>query len=539
MKNNFCLIACFVSLLLFSACSKKDAKLSSTGFKQDLRLYINADVPSFNYYIDNDANLGGILSYVYDSLLNYDQDTYELIPAIAKTFKVSEDKMSFEFEIDERATWFDGKAITSADVEFTLKTIFDPKNNTASSKAHLSSIDPNIKIIDERRFVIKAKTVHHNNLSLAGAGYMLLPKHLLEGKDFNRGPLLTKTFASGPYNLSQWKKGDRIILEKNPNYWGRVLPQHKNAFNFKRIIFKVVQEPKIALQYLKSGFWSGFNMNSEQWKLDSQHEKIQKNYHTYRYQNKNPSGFSFIAWNLKNPLFAHADTRKALGHLLNRKFMIEKFSYGLTQKAIGPLNRSNEFFPQELEAISYDPAKASELLRKVGWKDSDNDGVLDRIGKNFEFSLIFSGSRVEKFLTVYKEDLKKVGIVCNLKKVDWTLFTKLMDERKFDALTMGWSSRVEPDFEQIWHSNSIKNGGSNFVSYSNPEVDVLIKDIQKEFDRSKRKILVQKTIRLIAADAPYSFMFESPNRFVAVHKEIKKPKDYYPYSWGIKYWTPQ
>jgi microcin C transport system substrate-binding protein len=505
---------------------------------RNLNLGLSSDIPGFNFLVESSGDQAAVLGYVYESLLDKDPDTYENQPSLAKSWEISKDGKSFTFELDEKAQWFDGKPVTSADVAFTLKTIFDPKVNCEPERATYGSLDPNIQIHSDRKFTIRVKDKHFKNFDLAG-GFWIMPKHILEGQDMNKGLLLMGTYGSGPYQLEEWKKGEKVTLKKNPNYWGSHTPANKGAYNFDKIVFRIIREPKIEIEMLKQGYYTVYGFDPEKWERDSKNEKIQKYYETYEFTNKAPKGYSYFAWNLKNPLFTSVKVRKALSLLLNRPFMIEKFTFGKSLPALGPISSRSDYAPKDVTPFGYEPEKAIRLLSEEGWVDSNKDGVIDREGKKFEFDLLFSNPDMEKFLTVYKEDLSKAGIVCNLKKVDWNTFTKLLDDRKFDSVTLAWSSQVDPDLYQIWHSKSIAGNGSNFVSYSNPKVDKLIEQARQEFDREKRIQLNQQLSKLIIEDYPYTFFLESARTYVAARRGVKRPKDYFNYTIGTAYWIPE
>jgi len=532
--NKFWGLVALATAVSFQGCTGGRSKSKPDG---NFRELISSDVANFNFLTENDAIQSDVLANVYESLLDRDPETYEILPLLAKSYEISKDGMSFTFELDEKAHWPDGKPVTSTDVAFSLEAMFDPKVNSGVLKAVYGSLDPKIKIISDSKFVIKAKTRHFKNLDLA-SGFYIMPKHLLEAKDLNKGPLVSETWGSGPYMLEEWKKGDSIILKKNSAYWGAHLKQNQGKNNFAKMISKVVREPKVGIELLKEGFFTAYSFNEERWERDAKHDKIQANYDTYTFVNKAPKGYSFIAWNNKVEPFTSRDVRMALSYMLNRPFMIEKFTYGHALPAVGPIASTSMYAPKDLKPIEFSPEKANELFKKAGWKDTNNDNILDKGGRKLEFTLMFVNPDTEKYLTVYKEDLGKVGVICNLKRVDWNTFTKLLDDRKFEASILAWTASVHPDLEQIWHSDSQKNAGSNFVGYSNSQVDKLIRDAQKEFDTAKRIVLNQDIGRLIAADAPYTFFLERPTNFVAARKGIKRPKDFMNYYWGVSYWLP-
>lgn len=209
--------------------------------------------------------------------------------------------------------------------------------------------------------------------------------------------------------------------------------------------------------------------------------------------------------------------------------------------AQGPWLISSVFASNKISPIKFDPEKAKKILSQSGWKDQNKDGVLEKTiqGKktDFKFTLMFANRDVEKYYTLYQEDLKKAGISMELKLVEWNTFIKALADKKFDAATLGWSGGdIESDPKQIWHSESARAGGSNFISYSNPKVDQLIDKARVEMDPKKRAPIWQEIDRLIAEDYPYVFMFNEKYKLYAHHKKIGMPKDTYKYEIGTSYW---
>jgi peptide/nickel transport system substrate-binding protein/microcin C transport system substrate-binding protein len=188
----------------------------------------------------------------------------------------------------------------------------------------------------------------------------------------------------------------------------------------------------------------------------------------------------------------------------------------------------------------FDLKKGSELLAKAGWKDSDKDGILDKTIKgkktDLRFSLIYANKEVEKYFTLYKEDLKKAGVELDLKYLEWNSFLKLLDEGNFDAAALAWSGTFEWDPKQIWHSSNAIPGGSNFIAYKNQEVDKLIDQARMDPDKKKRMEKLHRVYELIAEDAPYAWLFNDKFAFYATSNKIAKPADSFQYDVGHYYW---
>ena len=121
--------------------------------------------------------------------------------------------------------------------------------------------------------------------------------------------------------------------------------------------------------------------------------------------------------------------------------------------------------------------------------------------------------------------------------IEWNSFVKLLDERKFEAVRLAWGPGAgDHDPKQIWHSAS-QAGGSNFIQYSNSEVDRLIDLARRTHDRTKRIEIQQKVGELIAADDPYLFLFAGKTTLYAHNTRIQKTRDTYTYGVGTQYWT--
>jgi peptide/nickel transport system substrate-binding protein/microcin C transport system substrate-binding protein len=254
-------------------------------------------------------------------------------------------------------------------------------------------------------------------------------------------------------------------------------------------------------------------------------------------ENLQSKSYGYIGWNMTRDMFKDKKVRRGLAMMMNREEMNKKFRFGMSLPATGPWYQQSEYADPKIKAIAFDPKKAVALFKEAGWTDSNKDGVLDKDGKAFEFSLFFANKDTQKYWVLYQEDLKKVGIKMNLQLLEWNALLKTLDERKFDAVALGWGGgSVDLDPKQIWHTDSMKDGGSNRVAYSNKEVDKLIEEGAAELDKKKRVQIYRKVYALIAEDAPYAFMFNDKFILYAVNKQIGLPKDTYKFAVGTDYW---
>jgi microcin C transport system substrate-binding protein len=330
------------------------------------------------------------------------------------------------------------------------------------------------------------------------------------------------------------------VLKRRADWYGFQTPEWKGAYNFEAINMRFVKEDAVAFEMMKKTEIDFMSLTPEYYIQKANGTPWGETVFKNKVENKAPKGFGFIGWNFRKPLFQDKNVRLALYHLLNREEMNQKFRFGISDLATGPLYKQSEYASPKVKPVLFDPAKAKTLLTQAGWKDSDKDGVLDKnIGGQktaFRFSLIYANKDVEKYWTLYKEDLKKAGIDMELKYLEWNSFLKILDEGSFDAAALGWSGSLEWDPKQIWHSSNAVPGGSNFIAYKNTEVDKLIDQARMEPDKKKRIPLLQKVYEMIAADVPYAFLFNDKFTLYANSNKVEKSADTFTYDLGLDYW---
>jgi peptide/nickel transport system substrate-binding protein len=207
--------------------------------------------------------------------------------------------------------------------------------------------------------------------------------------------------------------------------------------------------------------------------------------------------------------------------------MVKTILFNLGQVIDGPIYFHRPEYDKSLASIPYDPKKALELLSEAGWKDTDSDGVLDKIvdGKKipFRFEIKFnSGNATRKSVALTMQDeLKKHGIAVTVRELDWTVFLSDVKERKFDAMILGWQMSVtEPDAYQVWHSTQAANKGSNHIAYKNSRVDKILEDYRREFDAKKRVELYREFQKILHDEQPYTFLF-TPKSISAVSRRFR------------------
>ncbi len=535
VKILFVLIMPFV----FFSCSSKKSNIKDN----ILFVSFSSEPESVNPISANDVNSSRLFDYTVSSLLILNEDTWEYMPGVAESWEVGKDGMSYTFKLRKSVKFQNGDDLKASDVKFSFDAIFDKKFQAAAKRPYYENFK-SPQIIDDYTIKFPVKKKYFANFRvLAGLG--IVPESVYS-KVTKKDQMSKVLVGSGPYKIKKYNKGKSIILEKNKDWFGfqePVAPYLKGIFPNDNILIRFIKEETIREEYLKKSKIDYMSITAEQFvkKIDTK-KPDWSHVESYESTNKMPKGYSFMAWNLKNPLFKSKKTRKALAHLVNREMMNEKFMFGKNVLSRGPFYTGSLYEDKSVPLTEYSFKKAKSLLEQDGWSDSNKDGVLDKKTPQglltFKFSLLLPGKVWERDMTLVKEEYKKAGIQMDITIVDWSTFVKSMDDRKFDAIALAWGGgSIDPDPKQIWHTKSQIDGGSNFISYSNKRVDTLIDKARVTLEREKRIPLLKEIFRLIVEDAPYVFMFSSDKFYIAANKRVKRPKDTLTYGIGTDFWS--
>lgn len=497
-----------------SACQYQTPKDPET-----LVWHLGAEPDTLNPMTATDAYASRIDGLIYDSLIERDNKTLEWKPKMADHWEISPDRRQFTFHLREGIRWHDGVPFTVDDILYSYHRIMDPKVDAPHLRVYYQEIEK-IEKINDRTVRFTYKRPYFLALEFCGT-IPIVPQHLFDnGEDFNSHSQNRKPIGTGPYRFVSWETGKKITMERNEDYWGRSI--HRMP-SIKKINFEIIAEDTVALQILKKGGLDFAGLRPIQWVRQTNSKKF--NDHFKKYQFYTP-GYSFIAWNMRRPYFSDKRVRRAMTMLVNREEILKKLNFGLGQIVTGPFYNQSPDYNPDIKPIPYDVERGRRLLKEAGWDDHDGDGILDKDGVPFRFEfLIASGRRfAERLASILKEDLKKVGIDMQIRQLEWALFVKNLDSRRFDAVTLGWVFGVEQDPYQVWHSSQVEKG-SNFVGFSNAEADHLIVRGRKEFDRQKRAALYRRLHAIIDEVQPYTFLYSSPY-LVALHRRFSNVNIY-------------
>jgi peptide/nickel transport system substrate-binding protein len=247
---------------------------------------------------------------------------------------------------------------------------------------------------------------------------------------------------------------------------------------------------------------------------------FKENFQKFRYP---VFSYTYMGFNLKHPWFKDKRVRQAIAYAIDKGEIVDVVLFGLGSPANGPYVPNTWVYDPNVKKYDYDLKKSKQLLKEAGWKDTDGDGILDKEGKKFEFSVLTNmGNRSrEQTATIIQYRLRKIGIKMNIRVLEWSTFiNEFLDKRRFETVILGWSIGIDPDQYDIWHSSKTREKEFNFVSYNNPEVDELLEKGRRTFDIEKRKKAYYRIQEILADEVPYIFLYV-PDATPVVHQELK------------------
>ncbi len=532
----------FVFSLLLGSFSAFATGNSHAPMGGDFKMNLGTAPTTLNALSSSDMNSSQVQGMILESLLTRNIDTREWEPALATEWTIAKDGRSFEFTLRSGVKWQDGKPLTIEDVKFSFDAIVEPNNKykTANKKSYYENIK-SAEIMGPNKIKFTVSKPYFDNFPVV-ASLTIVPSHLYKNPSKDQEKVLNKTLiGTGPYSLQDFDRAKGITLKQNPDWWGRRDLSKNGIYNFQTISMRFIQESTIAIQRIEKGDIDYMDLGAEDYMKKTSGPRWGKEVIKIKTQHKGVRGYAFVGFNLTNPMFTSIKTREAMVHLFNRREMIKKFLFDLSMPATGPLYQQSEYADSSVKPFEFDPKLALKLLKEDGWKIDGQDKFLSKLidGKKItlSFTIIEPDAEFVKYLTLFKEDAKQAGVDVNVKVVEWNSFIKLLDERKFEAVRLAWGGGdLDWDPKQIWHSDSIANAGSNFISYKNAKVDKLIDEARVVMDKKERVHKLREVFKSIANDVPYIFLFNGKSFYYAHNKRIGKEKDAYTFGISSDYW---
>lgn len=437
---------------------------------------------------------------IYDGLVKVDKDLNPA-PAMAESWTYSRDCLDLTFKLRRDVTWHDGQPFTAADVVFTYQTMINPKTPAPFKEGFLLVKD--VEAPDP--YTVR---VHYDKpyaRALETWNTYILPKHLLQSfADEGRlrdSPQNSRPIGTGPYRFQEWKPGEKVVLVANPTYYeGRPY--------LSRIVYRVIPSQATIFLELKAQGVDYASLTGIQYARQTEYPAFRKAYDKFRYPG---SAYTFLGFNLNDPRFADRRVRQAFAHAINKQELIDGVRLGLAREATGPIRPGTWAYTDDVERFPYDPAKAKALLAEAGWKDRDDDGIVeDRQGKPFRLTIRTNQGNDErkKIAEIIQQRLQDIGIQADIQLIEWAAFIKeFVKPRRFEVVVLGLGTGTDPDQYVVWHSSQRGPDQMNRTGYANPEVDRLLEAGRASCVQKDRVRYYHRIQQILAEDLPMIFLY--------------------------------
>ncbi len=443
-------------------------------------------------------------------------DPATFTPALARSWRF-DDSLTIRFALEPNVRWHDGTPITAEDVAFTYGIYRDTLVN-ARARQRLDRIT-SVEAVDANTVVFRFSSPYPEQFYDAVYHMRILPRHQLAAiprAGLSSDPVSRDPVGSGPFRVRTWVVGESIDLSADSTFFrGRPGP--------RRIVWRFVADPAAAATQLVAGEADFLNamrrddLSSIEGSDDLRVELV-------------PSlAYAYIAFNFRDPedrtrphpIFASRTVRQALSMAVDRQAIVRavRGEYGHVPE--GPVTRPLWIWDASVRALPYDTTRARRLLMQAGWRDRDDDGVLDRNGRVFQFELIVptTSNDRQRSAVIVQEQLRRLGIVVAITPLDVPTWIERAQNGTADAYYGARTQDPSPaSIEEAWSSAAI--GGANWGRYANSEVDRLIRRAIETFDVETARASWHEAIARINDDPPAIWMY-SPITAAGLHRRLE------------------
>ena len=508
-----------------------------------------------------------ITNHIFSTLTEVNPNTGTYSPNLAKSLPEVKDitegifkgGVSYTYEILEDAVWDNATPVTASDFVFSLKSILNPKIENAYRPFYVDLVgDIQIDAANPKKFTVQMRRPYiltENALSsvLMMPEYIFDPKgtmrnfNLIDLSDSKKADALSKTdlrleeFAKdfvnnfnrekgtvvgcGPYQLENWETGVSVVLSKKANHWTSKYTNTRFGLtaNPDKLNYKIYANDAAALNDLKAGNLDVFaQMTAVDYKKFDADADFKAKYNIFALKST-----YLIALNIntRRPIMSDLKVREAFSHLVNIEEVIKNIHAGMALPLKNPVMPAKDYYAKELPDFTYDIEKAKQLLAEAGWKDTNNNGTLDKkiAGKTTEMDVSFlaankfPGPEVGQLL---QNAVKQAGVNLILDLKESKIMKEEAKKGNFDLHYVATSADEDlEDFEQKWGTKS----PGNETGFGDATTDKLIKQINTTLDKSKRDLLYHDFQRLVHERIPCIFI-DNPQERLALTKRFPEAK---------------
>lgn len=499
--------------------------------EQELSVNIKTEPPSLHPGTSTDTTSSAVLDQVFEGLTRVNQEG-EVEEGMAESWDISEDELTYTFNLREDATWTNGDPVTASDFEYAWKWVLDPDNadtdyayqlypikNAEDAKENDGSLDDvGITVEDDHTLVVELEQPTEYFLELT-AFYTYYPINEDVTSDNKEWALDASDdyVSNGPFQLVSWDHKDNIVIEKNEDYWDA------DTVKLETITLHMVEEESTALQMFESGDldWVGDPTDSVPLAaIPSMKDAGELNI-------SDRAGVYYYSFNTEEEPFDNEDIRKAFALSLDRTSIVESITQGEQKPAMGLV-----------------PPSIFEENEEGYFADNDADTAKEHLEKGLEelgldelptVKLSYNTDEEHAAIAQAAQDIwkKELGVEVELNNEEWNVFLDSLGEGDYQMGRMGWIADFNDSINFLEIFETV--GGNNYTNWEDDEFKELIKESRAELDPDKRREILRDAEAIYMDQMPIAPVYFYTN--VYAHQDNVKnitvsPIGNIQYKWG-------
>lgn len=473
-------------------------------FGGTLIMAIPSDPSNLNPGLSTDAATHLVASKVFDGLVQA-LPGWQPVPNLASSWIISDDGLTYTFTLERNVRWHDGAPFTSADVVFSFEEVLGKYHSTGVGL--MSDTVDYIEAPDEYTVVFHLQHVYPPFLSMLVTNTAaILPKHIYEGSDIPNHPRnFENPIGTGPFRLVEWQRGERLVLERNPDYFREGKPY------LDQVILQII--PDAASRVI--AFQRGDIDLLDQYVLPVQFIDQLIGQAGVQHVMRQTSGLHIMFFNLREGPMSDRAFRWAVAHAIDREFIVNQAMFGVGNIADGPFSSEVAWAKHpNPPTYDFDVDLANRMLDEAGYP-RDASGIRVRLRLAYEGNFLASANTAP----VLREQLRQVGIEVELVPMERSVMVdQVFQQWDFDLYMHTYAGFQDPSLgvERAYVCHNIRPAAfTNVSGYCDERVDALFLLARTTVDLEERGRYYQEATEYIIDAMPMVWLFEGVQVSVA------------------------
>jgi len=432
-----------------------------------------------------------VAQLIFSSLMEWGDDL-RVHPGLAERLD-NPDPLTYIAHLRRGVRFHDGRELTARDVVYTFGAFVDPSFVSPLKGAY--AVLRSVTAIDDYtvRFTLREPFA-------AFPIQLVLPPVVPDGSGDR---MRTAPVGTGPYRFVHYDADDTLVLAAFEGFW-------KGAPKNKGLVIKVIPDDTMRGLELRRGT---ADLVVNDLPADIVHQLDEDG--SFQIAQSPGLDFSYLAFNMRDPVLADRRVRHAIGYAIDREAIIAHLRRGLARPASGLLPDQAWAYEPEVHRFTHDPARAMRLLDEAGYRDPDGSGPAPRLRLSLKIS---TNEETRLQSTVIQEHLRRIGIELDLRSYEFATFFADVLRGNFQMVSLAWTGGglVDPDIlRRVFHSSQVPPFGFNRGFYQNPDVDRWLDLATYSTDEAERERAYREVQKIVAVDAPYIPLWNRTNVVVA------------------------